>query len=191
MNSLLKDIAQHITLTSKEQKYVLGLLETKTYKAKTLLLREGETCNYLYFIKKGVIRNYLIVEKNKEIVFRIGDEGKWISSINSFHNQNAGYFYLEVLEDAEIIQLSYENYEKLLLKSSKMERFFRLMTLHFLLESIERTTDDLRLTAEEKYLKFLNQFPGLANRVSQKYIASYIGVTPEFFSKMKARLLKK
>jgi CRP-like cAMP-binding protein len=191
MNLLLEDIAKHITLDSEEQKYVLTLLETKNYKAKTFLLKEGETCNYLYFINKGVIRNYILGNGNKEIVYRIADDGNWISSINSFHNQTPGYFNLEVLEDSEIVQLSHENYEKLLRESPKTERFFRLLAFHFLIESIERTTDDLKLTAEEKYLKFTTNYPGLSNRISQKHIASYIGVTPEFFSKMKARMLKK
>jgi CRP-like cAMP-binding protein len=191
MTLLLEDIAKHITLNPEEQAYVLTLLETKNYKAKTFLLKEGETCNYLYFINKGVIRNYIIGNGNKEIVYRIADDGNWISSINSFHNQTAGYFNLEVLEDSEIVQLSHANYEKLLRESPKTERFFRLLAFHFLIESIERTTDDQKLTAEEKFLKFTSNYPGLSNRISQKHIASYIGVTPEFFSKMKARLLKK
>jgi CRP-like cAMP-binding protein len=191
MTLLLEDIAKHITLNPEEQAYVLTLLETKNYKAKTFLLKEGETCNYLYFINKGVVRNYIIGNGNKEIVYRIADDGNWISSINSFHNQTAGYFNLEVLEDSEIVQLSHANYEKLLRESPKTERFFRLLAFHFLIESIERTTDDQKLTAEEKFLKFTSNYPGLSNRISQKHIASYIGVTPEFFSKMKARLLKK
>jgi CRP-like cAMP-binding protein len=191
MKLLLDDIAKHIKLTPEEQKHVLTLLEIRSYKTKTILLKEGETCNYLYFINKGVVRNYIIGNGNKEIVYRIADDGNWISSINSFHNQTAGYFNLEVLENAEIVQLSHENYEKLLHENPKMERFFRLLAFRFLIESVERTTDDLKLTAEEKYLKFSSNFPGLANRIPQKHIASYIGVTPEFFSKMKARLLKK
>lgn len=124
MKLLLEDIAKYITLTPEEQKHVLTLLEIKNYKAKTILLKEGETCNYLYFINKGVVSNYIVSSGNKEIVNRIADEGNWISSINSFHNQTAGYYNLEVLEDAEIIQLSHENYEKLLQENPKTERFF-------------------------------------------------------------------
>lgn len=191
MKLLLEDIAKYITLTPEEQEHILTLLEIRNYKAKTILLKEGEICDHLYFINKGVIRNYIITNANKEIIYRIADDGNWISSIDSFHNQTPGYFNLEVLEDSEIIQLSYENYEKLLHESPKTERFFRLLAFRFLIESIERTTDDLKLTAEEKFLKFSSNFPGLANRIPQKHIASYIGVTPEFFSKMKARLLKK
>lgn len=191
MKLLLEDIAKYITLNPEEKKHVLTLLEIRNYKAKTILLKEGETCSHLYFINKGVIRNYIIANGNKEIVYRIADDGNWISSIDSFHNQTAGYFNLEVLEDAEVIQLSHVNYEKLLQENPKTERFFRLLAFRFLIESIERTTDDLKLTAEEKFLKFSDNFPGLANRIPQKHIASYIGVTPEFFSKMKARMLKK
>lgn len=124
MKISLKDTAKHIKLTSGERKHLLALLEIRNYKAKTILLKEGETCNYLYFINKGVVSNYIVSSGNKEIVYRIADKGNWISSINSFHNQTAGYYNLEVLEDAEIAQLSHENYEKLLQENPKMERFF-------------------------------------------------------------------
>jgi CRP-like cAMP-binding protein len=191
MKLLLDNIAKHITLDSEEQAYVLSLLEIKNYKSKSFLVKEGETCNYIYFINKGIVRNYMTSKINKELTLRITDEGNWMSAIKSFHNQTPSYLNLEVLEDAEIVQLSRENYEKLLLESPKTERFFRLLAFHFMIESIDYRTDELKLTAEEKYLKFIATYPGLSNRISQKHIASYIGVTPEFFSKMKARLLKK
>jgi CRP-like cAMP-binding protein len=118
-------------------------------------------------------------------------EGWWISDMYSLLSQKPGNLFIEVLEDAEIIILSKENQEQLYLEIPKLERFFRILTENSLVANQERLMDNLSLTAEERYEKFCKKYPSLIQKLPQKQIASYIGVTPEFFSKMKARMLKK
>jgi CRP-like cAMP-binding protein len=118
-------------------------------------------------------------------------EGWWISDMYSLLSQKPGNLFIEVLEDAEIIILSKENQEHLYLEIPKLERFFRILTENSLVANQERLMDNLSLTAEERYEKFCKKYPTLIQKLPQKQIASYIGVTPEFFSKMKARMLKK
>jgi CRP-like cAMP-binding protein len=118
-------------------------------------------------------------------------EGWWISDMYSLLSQKPGNLFIEVLEDAEVVILSKENQEKLYLEIPKLERFFRILTENSLVANQERLMDNLSLTAEERFEKFCRKYPTLIQKVPQKHIASYIGVTPEFFSKMKARMLKK
>jgi CRP-like cAMP-binding protein len=118
-------------------------------------------------------------------------EGWWIGDMYSLLSQKPGTLFIEVLEDAEVVLLSKENQEQLYLEIPKLERFFRILTENSLVANQERLMDNLSLTAEERFEKFCKKYPTLIQKLPQKQIASYIGVTPEFFSKMKRKLLKK
>lgn len=191
MNLLLENIAKHISLTTEEQERVITFTETKTYKAKTILLKEGEICTHSFFVIKGILRSYNIDENGVEHVVSFACPGWWIADMYSFLSQRPGHLYIEVNEDAEVLLLSKENQDKLYLEVPKMERFFRILIENSLVASQQRLIDNLSYTAEARYDKFSKKYKELVNCLPQKQIASYIGVTPEFFSKMKARLLKK
>ena len=137
------------------------------------------------------MRSFSINDNIVEHVMSFACEGWWISDMYSLLSQKPGNLFIEVLEDAEIIVLSKENQEQLYLEIPKLERFFRILTENSLVANQERLMDNLSLTAEERYEKFCKKYPSLIQKLPQKQIASYIGVTPEFFSKMKARMLKK
>ena len=109
----------------------------------------------------------------------------------SLLSQKPGNLFIEVNEDAEVAILSKENQDELYYKIPKLERFFRILTENSLVAHQERLMDNLSLSAEERFEKFCSKYPTLIQRIPQKQIASYIGVTPEFFSKMKAKMLKK
>jgi CRP-like cAMP-binding protein len=109
----------------------------------------------------------------------------------SLLSQKPGNLFIEVLEDAEVVLLSKENQEELYHQIPKLERFFRIIVENSLVSYQERLMDNLSLTAEERFDKFCKKYPTLIQKVPQKQIASFIGVTPEFFSKMKSRLLRK
>ena len=191
MNLILQDVSRFVELDPSEQEIFLSYFESKSYKAKTVLLNKGEVCKSLYFVNKGVIRNYFTNSDNIEYVFRIADEGKWISSIKSFHNQSASENYIEVIENAEVMELSYANYALITGSLPKTETYFRKLITSLLIEISDRTKDILALSAEDIYLRFKEKNPSLINRIAQKHIASFIGVTSAFFSRMKPKLLKK
>lgn len=191
MNLILENIAKHVSLTPEEQTLFLSLTETKTYKAKTILLKEGEVCTYSFFVTKGILRSYTIDENGVEHVMSFACPGWWIADMYSYLSQRPGQLYIEVNEDAEVILLSKENQEQLYNTIPKMERFFRILIENSLVANQQRLIDNLSFTAEARYDKFTKKYKELVNCLPQKQIASYIGVTPEFFSKMKARLLKK
>ncbi|MDQ1164291.1 MULTISPECIES: Crp/Fnr family transcriptional regulator [unclassified Flavobacterium] len=191
MELILENIAKHVSLTPEEQALFLSKLETNTYKTKTILLSAGEVCKHSYFVNSGILRSFNINDNIVEHVLSFACEGWWMSDMYSFFSQKPGQLFIEVLEDAEVVSLSKENQEQLYLEIPKLERFFRILIENSLVANQQRLMDNLSLPAEERFEKFSKKYGTLIHKVPQKQIASFIGVTPEFFSKMKARLLKK
>ncbi|KUJ60188.1 hypothetical protein AR687_19015 [Flavobacteriaceae bacterium CRH] len=191
MELILENIAKHVSLTPEEQAHFLSKTETKIYKAKTILLNAGEVCKHSYFVNSGILRSFNINDNIVEHVLSFSCPGWWISDMYSFFSQKPGQLFIEVLEDAEVVSLSKENQEQLYLDIPKLERFFRILIENSLVANQQRLMDNLSLPAEERFEKFTKKYGSLVHKVPQKQIASFIGVTPEFFSKMKARLLKK
>ncbi|MDR6844078.1 Crp/Fnr family transcriptional regulator [Flavobacterium granuli] len=191
MTLILKNIEQHVTLTVQEKELFLSKTEIQTYKAKTILLNSGAICKHSYFVNSGILRSFNINDNIVEHVLTFACEGWWIGDLYSLLSQKPGNLFIEVLEDAEVVLLSKENQEILYREIPKLERFFRILTENSLVANQERLMDNLSLTAEERFEKFNKKYPTLIQKIAQKQIASYLGVTPEFYSKMKSRLLRK
>lgn len=191
MNLLLKNIAKHVTLTPQEEERVLSLTEVQTFKAKTILLKEGDVCTQSYFVTKGILRSYTIDENGVEHVVSFACPEWWIADMYSYLSQRPGQLFIEVNEDAEVIILTKENQEQLYAEVPKMERFFRILIENSLIANQKRLINNLTFTAEARYDYFSKRFHSILPFLPQKQIASYVGVTPEFFSKMKARMLRK
>jgi CRP-like cAMP-binding protein len=191
MELILKNIEQHVTLTKQEQELFLSKTEIYHYKAKTILLNSGAICKHSYFVNSGILRSFNINDNIVEHVLSFACQGWWIGDMYSLLSQKPGNLFIEVLEDAEVVLLSKENQEILYREIPKLERFFRILTENSLVANQERLMDNLSLTAEERFEKFCKKYPTLLQKIAQKQIASYIGVTPEFYSKMKSRLLRK
>ena len=191
MSLLLENINKIVTLTPEEEQLILTQVEVKHYKAKSMLLKAEEVSRNTYFVQRGVVRSFTINDQIIEHVLHFACEGWWIGDMYSYIAEKPGNLFIEVLEDAEIVCVSKETHQLLYQKIPKLERFFRILAENSLVAHQERLIDNLSLTAEERFEKFCSKYPTLIQRVSQKQIASFIGVTPEFFSKMKAKLLKK
>ena len=191
MELILENIAKHVSLTAEEQALFLSKLETNTCKPKTILLNAGEICKHSYFVNSGILRSFNINDNIVEHVLSFACEGWWMSDMYSYFSQKPGQLFIEVLEEAEVVSLSKENQEQLFHDIPKLERFFRILIENSLVANQQRLMDNLSLPAEERFEKFCTKYGTLVHKVPQKQIASFIGVTPEFFSKMKARLLKK
>ena len=191
MTLILQNIAKHVDLTSEEQALFLSKTETHVYKSKTILLRAGEVSKNTYFVNSGIIRSFNINDNIIEHVLHFACEGWWIGDMYSYISEKPGNLFIEVLEEAEVISISKENHQELYQQIPKLERFFRILAENSLVAHQERLMDNLSLSAEERFDKMCKKYPSLIQKVAQKHLASYIGVTPEFFSKIKARLVKK
>jgi CRP-like cAMP-binding protein len=154
-------------------------------------LSSGEIANCTYFVNSGILRSFNINDNIIEHVLHFACEGWWIGDMYSYISGKPGNLFIEVLEDAEVVMITKENQQQLYQEIPKLERFFRILAENSLVAHQERLMDNLSLSAEERFEKMCKKYPTLIQKVAQKHLASYIGVTPEFFSKMKARLLKK
>src|SRR5690606_33356319 len=122
-------------------------------------------------------------------VVSFAPEGWWIGDMYSLISQRPGVQRIEAIEDTEVLRLSKANQELLYKEVPKFERFFRILIENSLVAYQQRLLDNLSLSAEERYQKLNTQHPSLMNRLPLKQIASYIGVTPEYFSKMRKKIL--
>ena len=191
MKPIIQNISKIISLTPEEEAIFLSKIETKNFKAKTILLSSGQIADNTYFVNSGILRSFNINDNIIEHILHFACEGWWMGDMYSYISRKPGNLFIEVLEDSELEIISRENREELFEKIPKLERFFRILTENSLVANQERLMNNLSLTAEERFEKFCTKYPTLIQKVPQKQIASFIGVTPEFFSKMKARLLKK
>lgn len=164
------------------------LLRSKSVRKKQLLLREGEICDFEAYIVKGCVRTYYIDENGSEVILQFAVEDWWVSDIGSFHERQPSMLYIEAMEDCELLLLSPARKEELLAKVPQFERVFRLMIQRHLVALEKRLIRTIAKTAEQRYLDFIGQYPKIALRVPQHYIASYLGMTPEFLSKVRRRL---
>lgn len=187
---ILKNIARYISLTKNESDYFLSLLINQTVKHKQIILQKGTVCTNGIFVNSGVLRSYTNDEKGVEHVINFAPADWWIADSYSYFSGQTAIQTIEVVEDADLFFLSRTNQELLYKEVPKFERFFRILIEKSLVSNQQRIIDGLSLSAKEQYLKFCKRYPTLINTLPRKYIASYIGVTPEFFSKMMAGLLK-
>lgn len=192
---MFESINTHVSkctlLTQAETDLFNSLLEFRKVPRKTMLLREGEICNFEAYINKGCIRNYYIDEQGAEVILQFAIEDWWVSDIASFQSHIPSNMFIETLEDCELLLLSPHTKDELLSKVPKLERMFRLMVQRNLAVLQSRLFKTIATSAEEKYLDFIRRYPTIPQRVAQHYIASYLGISAEFLSKVRKRLSKR
>ncbi|MBB6131598.1 Crp/Fnr family transcriptional regulator [Mucilaginibacter lappiensis] len=188
---ILNNLAKHIHLTPGEQDTFITYLQTRKVKRKQFLLTDGDICKHSAFVTAGCLRGYTVDKAGIEHVLSFAPLDWWIADMYSLLSQKPGILNIEALEDTEILLLSKANQEKLYQQIPKFEHFFRILTENSLVASQQRLIDGLSLTAEERYNIFCKRYPTLIDHLPQKQIASYIGVTPEFFSRMRSEMVRK
>lgn len=187
IQTLWQHIGRHIELAPSEADFFLSLLQYKTLKRKEFLLRQGMVCKTENFILKGCLRCYTIDEKGQEHVVMLGVENWWISDLASFFTQLPATCFIDALEDTELLQLSKANLEQLYERVPKFERFFRILLQNAFVAQQQRIDQNLSCSAEERYHHFLQKYPDLEQRIAQKHIASYLGITPVFLSMLRRK----
>jgi CRP-like cAMP-binding protein len=185
---ILQNVARHIHLDDTETDFFISLLQHKKLKRKDYLLKEGDICKTENFIVKGCLRTYTIDDKGFEHIVMFGIEDWWVGDLYSFLTHTPATYFIDALEDAEILQIEKENLEKLYEKVPKFERFFRLIIQNAFIAQQYRINQNLSFTAEQKYLDFIKRYPELEQRISQKHVSAYLGITPVFLSMLRRKL---
>ena len=186
-----KNISRYVSFEPKELEIFNSLLEHKTVPKKTILLHEGEMCDFEAFVIKGCIRKYYIDANGFEVILQFAIENAWLSDISfSIYEKKPSRVFIETLEECEFFMFTPDTKEALFAKAPKFERAFRYLMQRNLAVTQERLFNTISKTATEKYLEFLELYPTLSQRVAQHYIASYVGISAEFLSKIRTKIAK-
>lgn len=189
--AILANVSKLIELLPDEEAYFISLLQLKTIKRKDFLLQTGDVCHYETFVCKGCLRSYYIDNNGVEHNTLFAVEGWWTGDLYSLITNNPSRYFIEALEDTEVLQISKSNLDLLYQNVPKFERFFRLLLQNAYVAQEQRIVQNLSSTAEERYASFLKRYPQLGQRITQKHIASYLGITPEFLSMLRRKTMVK
>jgi CRP-like cAMP-binding protein len=185
---LISSISRHISLTKEEIELFTSLLKSKSLESGEFLLREGDICKYESFVVKGCLKTYYQDENGLEHIIDFSIEEWWADDLYSLLTQTPAKSTIKAIEETDILQISKTDLELLYQKVPRFERFFRILFQNAYITQREQINLALSASAEERYLLFIKKKPYAEKRFSQKDIASYLGVTPQFFSSMKKKL---
>lgn len=191
IDPLLQYFEKLIPLNEEERELVREKFRSRLYRKKQYALQEGDVCNHMNFVVRGCLRTYKIDEKGAIHVLQFATENNWINDLGSFHGIKPSVLNIDALEDTVVLQISHDDLIELYVKAPKFDRIFRVLIEKGFVRLQERLLQNISSTAEDRYQSFLELYPHLTNRLSQTQIASYIGVTPEFLSRLRNRQSKK
>jgi CRP-like cAMP-binding protein len=184
---ILANFALHISLSAQEAVHLVAQLQHKQVKKNAVVLQAGEVCRNIYFVNKGCLRVFNTDEAGNDHNNLFCPENWWAADIASFSNQAPAFYAISALEDSDLFYLNFQVLERLYLAVPKLERFFRVMFQNGFSLYQQRITSNLSNTAEERLELFRKQYPKLEQRITQKHIASYLGITPVFLSMIRSR----
>jgi len=182
---LFDTIEKHISLDDSDKEYLKSIFSVTDIPRKELLLKQGESCSKLFFVDSGSLRAYNLTEEGKEATIMFAVPDWWVTDMCGFLNQKPAMLALEALENSIVFELGFDSFETLLEKLPKFERFFRILFQNAYVREQLRVLDSISLSTEERYDRFRAKYPQIVEKVTQKQIASYLGVTPEFLSTVK------
>ena len=188
---ILNNVNKHIKLHQGEINSFTSLLTLKEVPKGKFVLKEGQPCRSISYVHSGILRAYCYDREYHERVVMFAPSDWWVTDIHGFALNKPAQLNIEAIKPSIIFQLHYTDLEKLYLKAPKFERFFRLLMQNSYIREQLRTTQNLTLTAEERYLNFIKKYPIVYQQVPLKQIASYLGITPEFLSLIRKQLKNK
>ena len=190
LEPLRQYVSRYTQLTDDEFAQLAQMLEVRSFDKKQQLIRGGEVENYINFVAKGLVRKYFFKGKT-EIITQIARENDMISSSVSFLSGEPSTYFVETLEPSTFLSISRQHVEKLYKENPRIERLGRLIITHFFLQKEEWEHECIRLDTRERFIRFISSNPDFMQRVPQKYLASYLNMKPETFSRLKHLLKKK
>ncbi|PKA82020.1 CRP-like cAMP-binding protein [Ulvibacter sp. MAR_2010_11] len=182
-------INAYISLTSEEENLLLSKLVIRNYIKDQFIVQHGDICRTTNFIISGCTKTYYIDLEGQEHIIMFSVEDWWTSDLGSFISQSPADFNVQCLENTQVVQFTYDNLEKIYEEIPKFERLFKKIIERSFVASQKRIIRNFSLSAKDRYLIFRQTYPKIEQRVPQYMIASYLGITKEFLSKIKSQLL--
>ncbi|MFD0836574.1 Crp/Fnr family transcriptional regulator [Mariniflexile aquimaris] len=186
---LLKYMSDYISLTDEEIAYLESKISVRSYLKGQYIVQQGDVCKYSCFVLSGCTKTFYVDNDGQEHILMFSIEDWWTSDMGSFVTQTPADFNVQCIENTELVMFSYDTIEDLYREIPKLERFFRQIIEKGFAASQKRIVRNFSLSAKEQYLHFREQYPKIEQRIPQYMVASYLGITKEFLSKIKSQLI--
>lgn len=175
--------------TTEEVKRLCSSCVIKKWGRKEILLHEGEICRYKIFVTKGLLRNYSLGENGNEYIVRFTDEGGWTTEPESFYTGQPSAYYIAAIERSEVMMWSRDDFEALKETLPALATFSENIITANVGFTQRRLLLNISASAEEKYIDFINTYPGIFQRVPLHMVASYLGVSRETLTRIRQELV--
>jgi CRP-like cAMP-binding protein len=184
--AIVRNMERFIGLTEEEQQYFVSILRVTNVRKRQFICQPEFVCRNKSYIFKGAMRSYFVDTNGQEHTIALVIEDWWISDFYSYLYQTPGTLFVEALEETTLVQLEYHAEEQLLQRYPKFEKYFRILSSRALANLQKRMLSNLSMSAVERYDEYLAKYPIIAARVPQYALASYLGITTEFLSKIRS-----
>lgn len=184
-------VSRYVDLTDDEKAHLATFLKITKVRKRQFIVQPGFVCKHKSYVVKGSFRGYLVDNEGKEHTLSFAIEDWWISDYSSLIYQEPATLFVEALEDSVLIQIEYEDEQKFLEEIPKLEKFERIITQRSLAFQQKRLLSNFTKTAEERYDEFMSKYSAIAKRVPQYALASYLGFSTEYLSKIRNRKTSK
>lgn len=178
---------RYVFLKDHEKDRIASIFEEQMIKRRQFLDQPGFVCNYRNYVVHGTFRSFYLDGEGKEHTVQIAMDDWFVSDFHSYITQTPATLFVEALEDSTILRSTYDTIEPLCKEIHALSEYFRITTERAFAYSRKRALSSLSLNAEERFLELLERYPTMVQRVPQKVIASYLGMTPEFLSKIRKK----
>jgi CRP-like cAMP-binding protein len=180
-------IREYVELTAAEESILQSKIKVKRYVKGQFVVQNGDVCKYENFVLSGCLKTFYIDDKGQEHIVMFAIENWWTADLGSFITQTPADLNVQCVENSELVQLHYNDLEQLYLAIPKLERFFRIIIQKAFVAAQQRIIRNFSLPAADRYVQFRRQYPKIEQRVPQYMIASYLGITKEFLSKIRSQ----
>jgi CRP-like cAMP-binding protein len=184
-------LTSNININLSQLESCLSYQQIKYFKKGDFLIKEGDICQYSYFVQEGILRVFYIDDKGKEHLLQFAPEGWFAADHESTYFRKASTYYIQALEDTTVYQLNDDFFEKLSLKDPVFTQFNEKLLHNHIHHLQKRIIQLIAKTAEERYVEFTKTYPDILMRVPQTMVASYLGITPESLSRIRKELIVK
>lgn len=190
MEELILNIKSSIQLSAEAEEYLRTISKEKTVAKDSILIREGQSVNSIYFVKDGCLRSYCVDKKGKEHTLQFGIRNWWISDYIGIHNNEPAILTVECLKESKVIEFNAKKLNEIFEPFPEYEPFQRKLLERHVVSLHQRILNQLQLTASERYALFLEQYPDIEQYTHNYHIASYLGITQESLSRVRVEMAK-
>ena len=189
-NKILQHVEDRIQLTEPERQYFCSLLTVRNILPRQYLVQQGEICRYESYVCEGFLRSFYVDEQGNEHTLHFAMEDWWISDLNSFIKREPASRNIIALEKSVLLQIERQKREELMQKVPAFDRFWRILNENACMAQDQRILANISMSGADRYDALLKKYPTIEQRLPQKHIASYLGITPVFLSQIRKNNLK-